>query len=233
MILKRHIISDRLFANEYTMIESNVDWNPNVFSSMKDMCGLSVKSQPLSEMGCLSECFFQLSPTCHFFFVVDSVCYFGNFNHSTGHEAIGQYKKPSKVFVRRDLVNLTDYILRENRPKATYATKIFAVVNLSFGIDACKYHCFLFNVNPCDFYVIFDNKCWLGNQSDPTNYTLANNLPDTIHVYSPPDPPLSKLVKSLGFNFADDYIKNHRTNAMLPQCNTEPISTSQQMVLIT
>ena len=210
LILKKHIISDRLYAYQFTMIESNVDWNPNVFLSKRDMCGLSVASQPLSEMGCLSECFFHLSSNCQFFFVVDSLCYFGNLNHSTGHEAIVEYTKPSKVFLRNDLFDLLkDYILKENQPKAKYASKIFAAVDLSLGIAACKCYCYLLYAIPCDFYVIFDNKCWLGNQSDPANYALANILPDLLSVYSPP---LSKLVKSqitLGFNFAELYVMSH------------------------
>ena len=180
------------------MIEINVDWNPNIVSSLKDKSGLAVQSQPMSEMGCLSECFFQLGPICQFFFVIDTVCHFGNFNQSSDQEGIIQHTKPLKIFLRPDLVNVTEYILEDNQPKTTFAAKIFAVVDLALGTDACKYFCHLFYANPCDFYMIFENKCWLGNQSDPTNYNLANNLPDTVSVYLPPGTLFCKLVMSLG-----------------------------------
>ena len=136
--------------------------------------------------------FGESGPICQFFFVVDSVCYFGNFNQPTDQEAIVEYTKPLQIFLRPGLVNLMEYILQDNQPKTTFAAKIFAVADLSFGIHACKYYCHLFYDDPCDFYMIFDNKCWLGNQSDPANYNLANNLPDSISVYLKP---LSKLVK--------------------------------------
>ena len=198
------IISDRLLANHYKVIQSDVDWNPKVFSSMGD----------LGVMACLSKCFFQFSPTCQFSFVVDRVCYLGNFSHSNGHGATIEFTEPPEVFLRPDLIILPDYRLEENQPKAMFAAKIFDVVDLStFGNDTCKYYCFLLYAIPCDFFVIFDDKCWLGNQSDPTNYNLANSLPDTMSVYLPPGPPLSKLLKSLGFNLAEQS-KNHIT--MLP-----------------
>ena len=145
----------------------------------------------LGETACLSKCFFQYSPTCQFFFVVDKVCYFGNFSHFSGHGAIVEYTAPPKVFLRADLVVIPDYFLKENQPKATFADKIFDVVDLTFGIDTCKYYCVLLYAIPCDFFVIFDDKCWLGNHSDPTTYDLANSLPDPLSIYAPP--PFSKF----------------------------------------